>query len=137
MFEERLVGTNPLMETRREAHESVNKQRRYNQIKDILRDYPNGLTAKEISIEMKNRGFSTTDERNLSAPRLNELLKIGVVDCIGKKKCEYTNKTVGVFVLRQICELCGTEIGDFDDNGIYEGAYCEDCFREAEESRWR
>ena len=26
------------------------------------------------------------------------------------------------------CELCGNEIGDFCDNGIYEGKYCEECF---------
>ena len=53
MIEERLVGTNPLIETRRESHESVNKQKRYMQIQNILSDYPNGLTAKEISVEMK------------------------------------------------------------------------------------
>ena len=33
------------------------------------------------------------------------------------------------------CELCGQPIGDFNDNGIYEGKYCEDCFHEAQESR--
>ena len=33
------------------------------------------------------------------------------------------------------CELCGQPIGDFNDNGIYEGKYCEDCFYEAQESR--
>ena len=33
------------------------------------------------------------------------------------------------------CELCGNEIGDFDDNGIYEGKYCEECFNEAQNGR--
>ena len=33
------------------------------------------------------------------------------------------------------CELCGQPIGDFNDNDIYEGQYCEDCFNEAQESR--
>ena len=33
------------------------------------------------------------------------------------------------------CELCGQPIGDFNDNGIYEVKYCEDCFHEAQESR--
>ena len=33
------------------------------------------------------------------------------------------------------CVLCGEEIGDFDDNGIYGGEYCEECFLEAEEDR--
>ena len=66
---------------------------------------------------------------------INEMLKNGIVDCIGKKKCQYSGKSVGVFTLRHICELCGQEIGDFNDNGIYEGKYCEECFNEAEESR--
>lgn len=36
----------------------------------------------------------------------------------------------------EVCELCEQPIGDFNDcNGIYEGKYCEDCFREAQESR--
>lgn len=33
------------------------------------------------------------------------------------------------------CILCDNDIGDFDDNGIYEGEYCEECFNEAQESR--
>ena len=33
------------------------------------------------------------------------------------------------------CEICGEPIGDFDDNGIYEGKYCEYCFSEAQEGR--
>lgn len=33
------------------------------------------------------------------------------------------------------CTLCGNSINDFDDNGIYEGEYCEECFMEAQESR--
>ena len=68
MFEKRLVGTNPLVETRRESHEKVNKRRRYMQIKDILSDYPEGLTAKEISVEMQERGYAKTNERNLYEP---------------------------------------------------------------------
>ena len=37
--------------------------------------------------------------------------------------------------LKKICTLCGEEIGDFDDNGIYEGEYCEECFNDAQEGR--
>lgn len=33
------------------------------------------------------------------------------------------------------CEICEEPIGDFDDNGIYEGKYCEYCFSEAQEGR--
>lgn len=35
----------------------------------------------------------------------------------------------------RVCPLCGEEIEDFDDGGIYEGEYCEMCFQEAQESR--
>ena len=33
------------------------------------------------------------------------------------------------------CILCGNPIADFDDNGIYEGEYCEECFNEAQNGR--
>ena len=44
-------------------------------------------------------------------------------------------KNVYNFEESKKCEICGEEIGDFDDNGIYEGSYCEDCFNEAQEGR--
>ena len=58
------------------------------------------MTAKEIAVEMKSRGYSYTDERNVSAPRITEMLQKGLLDCVGKKKCQYTNTEVGVFVVR-------------------------------------
>ena len=100
MIEERMLGTNPLFETRKESELLVEKQKRYSQIAEILEDYPNGLTAKEISVEMKKRGYTPTDERNFSSPRITEMLISGSVECIGKKKCIYMNRNVGVFKLR-------------------------------------
>ena len=85
----------PLLETRHESYEKVNYKLRYRQILTLLFEKP--MTAKEISIEMKKRGYSYSDERNISAPRLNELMNMGIVDCIGKIKCEYSGKTVGVY----------------------------------------
>lgn len=85
----------PLLETRHESYESVNYRRRYREILNILST--NSMTAKEIAVEMKNRGYSNTDERNLTAPRLNELMNAGIVDCIEKVKCEYSGKKVGVY----------------------------------------
>lgn len=85
-------------ETRAEAHETVDKQKRYRQIKEILAG-SEGMTAKEIATEMMRRGYVPTTERNWSAPRLTEMLKNGVVDIIGKKKCQYTGKKVSVYVL--------------------------------------
>ena len=86
--------------TRGQSLESVDRKRRYQQIIDILRD--NGsMTAKEIAVAMHEEGYIPTSERNFSSPRITELLKNGVLDCIGKKKCTYTNKMVSVFKLRE------------------------------------
>ena len=58
------------------------------------------MTAKEIAVEMFKRGMIPNSERNFTAPRLTELSYEGIVEPIGKKKCEYTGKTVSVFQLR-------------------------------------
>jgi len=97
---ERRYGTNPTLETRSEANETVDKAKRYKQIIEILVGGKE-MTAKEIAVEMCNRGYTPTTERNFSSPRITELLKNGVLDCIGKKRCDYTSKTVSVFKLRE------------------------------------
>ena len=58
-----------------------------------------GLTAKEIAVMMFKKGYVPTSERNHSAPRLTEMSQNGVVEPIGKTKCEYTGKTVTVYAL--------------------------------------
>ena len=89
------IFDNPLLETRHDSYETVNTRKRYIEILSILKDKK--MTAKEIAVEMKKRGYSNTDERNLTAPRLNELMNMRIVECIGKIKCEYSGKMVGVF----------------------------------------
>ena len=86
-------------ENRNLANESVDKQLRYMQILGIL-DEGKEMTAKEIAVEMKKRGYIPTDERNFTAPRLTELSIRGIVEPIGKKKCTYTGKTVSVYKIR-------------------------------------
>lgn len=98
---ERLPGEIPTFETRHEAHESVDKTKRYKQIIEVLKEHPEGLTAKQISVEMCKKGYIPTTERNFSAPRLTELSQRGVVEPVGKVRCVYTGKTVSVFKLRQ------------------------------------
>lgn len=95
----RIPGTNPLAESRKESEETVDKKIRYQQIIEILTDASEPLSAKEIAVEMHKKHYVPTSERNFSSPRLTELLKKGIVDCVGKKVCEYTHKTVGVFEL--------------------------------------
>lgn len=92
-------GTPITLSTRAESHENVDKQKRYSQIIECLQDKP--MTAKEIAVEMWKRGYIPNSERNFTAPRLTELSRDGVVEPIGKVKCEYTGKTVAVYSLRK------------------------------------
>lgn len=102
MFEEIRPGVVPTFETRREALESVDKNKRYQQILEIMKKLDKPLTAKEIAVEMYKRGYAYTDERNIAAPRLTELLKKGVIDCSKTKvRCSYSGKMVSQFVLRR------------------------------------
>lgn len=99
MLESRLPGEITSYETRRESNETVDKKKRYMQIKEILNH--NELTAKEIAVEMYKKGLVPTPERNFSAPRLTELCENGEVEIIGKKKCSYSGKKVSVY--RYVC----------------------------------
>ena len=95
---ERRVGEIPTYSTRSEANETVDKKKRYKQIIEVLQGGKE-MTAKEIAVEMCNRGYIPTSERNFTAPRLTELSKNGVVEPVGKQRCTYTGKTVCVYAL--------------------------------------
>ena len=86
-------------ETKSESNETVDKKKRYLQILEILQDGKE-MTAKEIAVEMCNKGYVPTPERNFAAPRLTELSIQGIVEPIGKRKCEYTGKTVALYKVR-------------------------------------
>lgn len=75
------------------------KKKRYEQILNRLRDRE--MTAKEIAVEMFELEMIASTERNYTAPRLTELEKMGYVEVIGKKKCEWTGKMVAVYRRRQ------------------------------------
>lgn len=96
----RTPGTNQLAETRGESEETVNKQLRYLRIIEILQGSSRPMSAKEIAVEMERKGYTPTSERNFVSPRATELLKTGVLECVGKKKCDYSHKLVAVFELR-------------------------------------
>lgn len=95
MLERRLPGEITSFDTRKESYDTVDKRKRYSQIKEILLN--NELTAKEVSVEMYKKGYVPTPERNFSAPRLTEMCRMGQVEIIGKKRCEYTGKRVSVY----------------------------------------
>lgn len=100
MMEARRYGEDPRLETRAEANETVDRQKRYKQILDCLEER-GASTAKEIAIWMCLTGLTTTSDRNLAAPRLTELCEQGKVEPIGKTKCRWTGKTVTVYGLRE------------------------------------
>lgn len=91
-------GEVPTIETRAEANALVNKEKRYQQILEVLREY-GPMTAKEVAVKLAAKGYVPDAERNWSAPRLSELSKKGIVEPIGKTKCKYTGKTVAVYDL--------------------------------------
>ena len=85
---ERRPGEYIQYDTRGEANETVDRAKRSAQIMEILHDHREGMTAKEIAVEMHKRGYIPTTERNFAAPRLTELSNHGKVEAIGKTKCK-------------------------------------------------
>ncbi len=94
----RKPGENITLDTRADAHEKVDKAKRYNQIIGVLKKKDN-LTAKEIAVILHKKGFIPTSERNFTAPRLTELSYKGIVEPVGKKECQYTGKSVAIYHL--------------------------------------
>lgn len=95
---ERRYGEMTTCDTRGEAHEQVDKVKRYSQIIECLRENPH-MTAKEVAVRMYEKGYIPTSERNFAAPRLTEMSQRGIVEPLGKTKCQYTGKTVAVYGL--------------------------------------
>ena len=85
--------------TRHEADKAVDRQKRYAQILDILGTRM--MTAKEIAVEMRKRGYTDSDDQNNAAPRLTEMSHKGIVEPAGKKICNYTGKLVAVYARRE------------------------------------
>ena len=99
MIELSIPGEAVTLGTRHDSHESLDKEKRYKQILEIMAEHSIPLTAKEIAVFMHHKGYIPTTERNFSAPRLTELSQKGVVEPVGKKKCDFTGKMVSVYIL--------------------------------------
>lgn len=93
----KIPGEVVTLTTRGIANEEVDKQQRYDQIIEVLKDKE--MTAKEIAVELFKKGYIPSSERNFTAPRLTELSQKGIVEPFEKKKCSYTGKTVAVYHL--------------------------------------
>ena len=86
-------------ETRRESYKKIIPKQpvRYDQIIYILKNNPEGMTAKEIAVKLYELKLIPSTERNFVSPRLTELVKQGKVKTIGKRVCQYSNRKVAVF----------------------------------------
>lgn len=96
-MEKRRYGQDITLETRAEAHDKVDKKKRYSQIRTVLKGAPYPLSAKEIAVLMNKLGYIPTTERNFAAPRLTELCETGKVEPVGKRFCKYTGRKVTVY----------------------------------------
>ncbi|MCL2082378.1 MAG: hypothetical protein FWH04_03960 [Oscillospiraceae bacterium] len=55
------------------------------------------MIAQEVASELHKRGITPSDERNFAAPRLTELVVIGLVRTVGKTICAKSGRTVAVW----------------------------------------
>lgn len=102
-MEHRRYGQDVTVETRHDSNETVNREKRYAQIIQVLKETElEGLSAKQIANIMMQKGYIPTDERNYTAPRLTELCKKGIVEPIGKEVCGFTGKKVTLYALREV-----------------------------------
>lgn len=95
-FEPRRPGIVVTNETRGESYDLVDKSKRYSQILECFEEAPQ-MTAREVAERLCGKGYVPTPERNYSAPRLNELEHMGVLEVIGKTRCHTTGKMVAVY----------------------------------------
>lgn len=93
--------SNITTQTRKESYKKLDNNRKRKLIYECLE---NGeYTARELAIKMHNTidkngdRLLETEARQEVAPRLTELEKMGLVKATGKKKCEYTGKTVAIY----------------------------------------
>lgn len=93
------LGENPMLENQLIANESIDRNKRYIQIKEVLKDKK--MTFREIAKAMYEKGYTISPETTYSQPRVTELVQKGEIEPIGKVKSDITGKTVTVFRLRE------------------------------------
>ena len=99
-MEKRNYGEVPSMDCRAESNATVDRQKRYGQIVECLKEMGE-LSAREIASLMCLKGYIPVAERNYAQPRLNELCERGIVEQRGKKLCKVTGKNVTVYGLTE------------------------------------
>lgn len=83
-------------ETRIDSLHKVGRKRRCYQIREVLNNNKEGLTAREISDIL---GYP---ERNYVAPRLTEMKARGEVETVDKRYDKETDRIVAVYKLKEV-----------------------------------
>lgn len=87
-------------DTRFESMRRINKNKMYSLIISALKSAnEDGLTARECALQLYNEGKILDHNRQMTAPRLTELVDKGVVELIGKRFDDLTGRMVGVYAL--------------------------------------
>lgn len=87
-------------DTRFDSMKKIDTTRMYGMIIAALKTASNeGLTARECSTVLYNQGKIYDSGRQATAPRLTELEDKGVVQIIGKRLDNITNRNVAVYAL--------------------------------------
>lgn len=86
-------------ETRRESYLKVlpNLSERQSQVLSALSELE-AATANELAMHMEYQGIFPYFSRNFVHPRLNELVAMGAVKVIGKRKDTVTDRTTSVYM---------------------------------------
>lgn len=88
-------------QTKKDSYKKLDSSRKRKLVYECLEDKE--YTARELAEKMYNTidkngdRLLETEARQEVAPRLTELEKMGLVKATGKKKCEYTGKTVAIY----------------------------------------
>lgn len=87
-------------DTRFDSMKKIDKTRMYGMIIAALKSASGeGLTARECSTVLYNQGKIYDSGRQATAPRLTELEDKGIVQIIGKRLDNITNRNVAVYAL--------------------------------------
>ena len=72
-------------------------ERQFKVYEALSRGKEQDYTARELALEMYTDGKLITPERNMVHPRLNELVNVGLVEVIGKRKDNVMNRNVAIY----------------------------------------
>ncbi|MCY8549273.1 hypothetical protein MOD25_05050 [Bacillus haynesii] len=92
-------------ETRNEAYAHVSEtlsERQRVVFENLHNSFENGATAKELAVFLHKKNLVPSSDRNSVHPRLNELRAKGLVEIIGKKTCQYTDRKVAIYTTKLI-----------------------------------